>query len=211
MARRTTLLALQVTTFLFTAAIACAQTATGVIEGTVRDDSGAFIAGATIRLVNEATNQAREQVSNEEGIFEFRALPRGDYTLEAERAGFKKQVITNIGLQVAQTQTELDRLKVPASVDGEALQVNVRPGEFVGAPPGQALVVLGDLTKLHVRVDLRAGTLTPGAPVGMLQHVDEWIDRERTDRGYMQTKSSLWLLLKIAYYMLVPRSRGRPF
>ncbi len=52
-----------------------------------------------------------------------------------------------------QTQTELDRLKVLASVDGEVLQVNVRPGEFVGTPPNQALIVLGG-TQKHVRVDI---------------------------------------------------------
>jgi multidrug resistance efflux pump len=34
------------------------------------------------------------------------------------------------------------------------LQVNVHPGEFVGAPPGQALVVLGNVHTLHVRVDI---------------------------------------------------------
>ena len=53
-----------------------------------------------------------------------------------------------------QTQTELDRLVIRALVDGEVLQVNVRPGEFVGAPPSQALVVLGNVTQLHVRVDI---------------------------------------------------------
>ena len=56
--------------------------------------------------------------------------------------------------QVQQAQTELDRLTVRALVDGEVLQVNVRPGEFVGAPPGQALIVLGNTTQLHVRVDI---------------------------------------------------------
>ena len=53
-----------------------------------------------------------------------------------------------------ETQTELDRLVIRALVDGEVLQVNVRPGEFVGAPPSQALVVLGNVTQLHVRVDI---------------------------------------------------------
>jgi HlyD family secretion protein len=56
--------------------------------------------------------------------------------------------------QVAQAQTDLDRLVVRALVDGEVLQVNVRPGEFVGAPPTQALIVLGNVTQLHVRVDI---------------------------------------------------------
>src|SRR5262249_28109357 len=56
--------------------------------------------------------------------------------------------------QISQTETDLDRLTVRALVEGEVLQVNVRPGEFVGAPPGQALVVLGNVHRLHVRVDV---------------------------------------------------------
>jgi multidrug resistance efflux pump len=61
--------------------------------------------------------------------------------------------------QVAQTKTELDRLKIrvllPQGVkEAEVLQVNVRPGEFVGAPPGQALIVLGTVQTKHVRVDI---------------------------------------------------------
>jgi multidrug resistance efflux pump len=56
--------------------------------------------------------------------------------------------------QVRQIETDLDRLVIRALVDGEVLQVNVRPGEFVGAPPDQALIVLGNVTQLHVRVDI---------------------------------------------------------
>jgi HlyD family secretion protein len=62
--------------------------------------------------------------------------------------------VDHAATQVKQTETELDRLVVRAQVDCEVLQVNVRPGEFVGAPPGQALVVLGNVTQLHVRVDI---------------------------------------------------------
>jgi multidrug efflux pump subunit AcrA (membrane-fusion protein) len=56
--------------------------------------------------------------------------------------------------QIEQTRTDLDRALVRAPVDGKVLQVNVRPGEFVGAPPSQALVVLGSIEQLHVRVDI---------------------------------------------------------
>lgn len=55
--------------------------------------------------------------------------------------------------QLDQTQTELERLVVRASVDGEVLQVNVRPGEFVAAQPGP-LVMLGNVHRLHLRVDI---------------------------------------------------------
>jgi HlyD family secretion protein len=56
--------------------------------------------------------------------------------------------------QVEQIQTDLDRCLVRAPVDGKVLQVNVRPGEYVGTPPSQALVVLGSVAKMHVRVDI---------------------------------------------------------
>ena len=56
--------------------------------------------------------------------------------------------------QVEQTMTELDRLRVTAPVTGRVLQKNVRVGEYVGVPPGQALMVLGDVSRLHVRMDV---------------------------------------------------------
>lgn len=69
--------------------------------------------------------------------------------------------------QIEQTRTDIERTLVRAPVDGEVLQVNVRPGEYVGAPPSQALVVLGNLRRLHVRVDIDEHDIPrfkPGAP-----------------------------------------------
>jgi HlyD family secretion protein len=56
--------------------------------------------------------------------------------------------------QLRQAETELDRLVVRAPVRGRVLQKNVREGEYVGVPPGQALMVLGDVSTLHVRMDV---------------------------------------------------------
>lgn len=65
--------------------------------------------------------------------------------------------------QLQQAETELDRHQIaaPESVESgdattewEVLKVNVRPGEFVGTPPGQPLIVLGDTRARHVRVDI---------------------------------------------------------
>jgi multidrug efflux pump subunit AcrA (membrane-fusion protein) len=56
--------------------------------------------------------------------------------------------------QIGQIQTDLDRVLVRAPVDGKVLQVNVRPGEYAGTPPSQALVMLGSVARLHVRVDI---------------------------------------------------------
>ncbi len=69
--------------------------------------------------------------------------------------------------QILQIETDLKRAVVRAPVDGDVLQVNVRPGEYVGTPPGQALVVLGNVHKMHVRVDIDEHDIprfVPGAP-----------------------------------------------
>ena len=55
--------------------------------------------------MTSARGQRWDQTTNSEGFFEFRALPFGDYGLQLERVGFKKEAITDIGLQVAQTVT----------------------------------------------------------------------------------------------------------
>jgi multidrug resistance efflux pump len=105
---------------------------------------------------------AQELVAREQAFRMSQSrLMRAKASLDLLKAGaweFDKLVaraaVEQAEAQVAQTKTELDRLVVRALVDGEVLQVNVRPGEFVGAPANQALVVLGDVEQLHVRVDI---------------------------------------------------------
>ncbi|MGL5096529.1 MAG: HlyD family secretion protein, partial [Planctomycetia bacterium] len=78
--------------------------------------------------------------------------------------------------EVIQARSEVDRLKidlerlvVKSPMDGDVLHVNVRPGEFCAAPSSADLVVLGDVERLHVRVDVdehdipRFRTGTPAA------------------------------------------------
>jgi multidrug resistance efflux pump len=69
--------------------------------------------------------------------------------------------------QVASVEQEIERTIVKALVEGEVLQVNVHPGEFVGTPHNEPLIVLGNVQKLHVRVDIDEHDIprfVPGAP-----------------------------------------------
>lgn len=56
--------------------------------------------------------------------------------------------------QLAQAEVDLERLVVRAPIDATILKVDVRPGEYVGTPPNQTLIMLGDIDVLHVRVDI---------------------------------------------------------
>jgi multidrug efflux pump subunit AcrA (membrane-fusion protein) len=71
------------------------------------------------------------------------------YDTDVTRAAVKRAEA-----EAGKIETELDRLVVRSLVAGRVLQVNVRPGEFVGTPPNQPLVILGNIEKLHVRVDI---------------------------------------------------------
>src|SRR4030095_15360795 len=65
-----------------------AQTVTGAVSGTVVDASGNAVAGATVRLINERTNDSRALTTNESGDFRFTAALPGIYTIKVEQKGF---------------------------------------------------------------------------------------------------------------------------
>ena len=52
------------------------------------------------------------------------------------------------------------------------------------------------------RQKLCRGEIQPGAADGFLDGAEAHIDRVATDRAYIKTKSGLWLILKIAFYMI---------
>lgn len=65
------------------------QGLTGRVSGTVLDSSGAAVAGATAKLVNVGTGQARETTTAASGAFIFGELLPGTYDLNVILSGFK--------------------------------------------------------------------------------------------------------------------------
>jgi len=105
--------------------------ATAEIAGTVRDESGAVIPGAEIKVTQTATGASRTTISNEEGRYIFPALPLGPYVLEATHAGFTSFMQTGIVLQVDSKLTIDIPLKLGAigqevTVEANATQVEAR-------------------------------------------------------------------------------------
>ena len=94
---RTNLLTLLVCLIL---AMAAAGQTFGELSGEVRDPSGALIGGATVTLTNIGTNAARTTQSNDAGVYAFPALAPGNYTLKAEKTGFKSYSRPGVQIQV---------------------------------------------------------------------------------------------------------------
>ena len=80
---------------------------------------------------------------------------RNAHLLAKARLESARAQVLQTEAELASTQTTLERLVVRAPVAGEVLQVNIRPGEFAPAGVGNsALMVLGNLDQLHIRVDI---------------------------------------------------------
>jgi HlyD family secretion protein len=67
---------------------------------------------------------------------------------------------------VANLETEIERCLVRAPVDGQILKIDVRPGEYVAASNAKALMILGDLERLRIRVDIDEQDIGRFAPIG---------------------------------------------
>ena len=75
--------------------IAPAQVTTG-IHGLVKDASGAVVPKAAVKLVDTATNIARNTVSGEDGSFVFVNIPAGKFNLTATAPGFEASILESV-------------------------------------------------------------------------------------------------------------------
>jgi len=71
-----------------TALTVAAQNPTGSIRGTVTDEQGAVISGATVTVTSKATGEVRKVTANEAGAYSVENLLPGEYDIKAEASGF---------------------------------------------------------------------------------------------------------------------------
>jgi hypothetical protein len=69
---------------------AAAQINTSTMDGTVTDPQGALIPRAAVTVVNLATGQALQTVTDDKGHWAVPSLPTGNYTVSVSAPGFKK-------------------------------------------------------------------------------------------------------------------------
>lgn len=119
------------------------------------------------RLISERAVSEQELVEARQGLSMSKAILN---QLQAQHellmAGAWKEDLNVAQATVQEMQAQLEKMKIemerlevraPKTMDVsqfKVLQVNVRPGEVVGSTATQALIVLGDIDQLHVRVDI---------------------------------------------------------
>ncbi|MDQ2977194.1 MAG: TonB-dependent receptor [Acidobacteriota bacterium] len=100
-----------------TALSAFGQENSGSIQGTVKDEKGAAIAGAEVIATSPSLVRPQTTTTDNEGRYNFPTLPIGMYTVTASQSGFSTTKKENIDVRIG-TQLKLD-LEVPvAGVSG---------------------------------------------------------------------------------------------
>ena len=95
----------------------------GTIRGTVTDQSGAVIPGATVTATDVSTGVSRQITSSAGGSFEFlNLLAPAAYNVSVEKAGFHKFVSSNIRLNVNQTYVVAAALQVGSATQQITVQ-----------------------------------------------------------------------------------------
>jgi hypothetical protein len=92
--------------------VAQAQFDVGSLVGTIRDQSGAAVAGASITATNTATNIESSATSNGSGDYEIPSLHVGVYTISAKATNYAEAVAQNIAISVGSRQRIDLELKV---------------------------------------------------------------------------------------------------
>jgi multidrug resistance efflux pump len=125
-------------------------------------------------------SDAEAAMARTQRLFARNAIPASDYDkdryaflaakatyakakadLERVLAGTWKEDLEVARAEVQQAQSQVDSIKISlertfvrAPMDGEVLQLNVRLGQYAAFAWKEPMVVLGDIHRLHVRVDI---------------------------------------------------------
>ena len=148
-----------------------AQTTTGQISGTVKDASGAVIAGATVTATNVDTKASRTVTSGEAGSYVLPLLPPGNYQVVITEAGFQSVTESGIQLDVNQSLAVNPTLNAGATTETVNVQASSQLLDPTTSEVGTVIgrTAVNDLP-LNGRNFTQLLTLVPGAtPVSTSQ------------------------------------------
>ena len=135
------------------ASTARAQSNAGFIRGTVADERGAVVPGATVRLTNAITDYQQTSLTDAQGVYQLVDVPFNAYTLTVEARGFANVTRTltvksnlaqqlNVGLSVAAVSQTVnvfaDNLLEPEKTSPSVVIDRDRITTFPTAQPSRA-------------------------------------------------------------------------
>jgi HlyD family secretion protein len=153
-----------------------AQPATKGREDVAKGEDGVYsaereVTGARFEL-DAALAAKRRGKGSDQQLAEARSrLQKADERLERERLAYARaqaqsdlpapnayeSALTTARANVALAATQLDKTRIRAPKAGTVLQLNTKQGEIVSPSPEQPLVVVGDMSEVHVKAEIDDG------------------------------------------------------
>ena len=130
------------------ASTAIAQETTGNIEGTVKDQSGAVVPGATIKVTGVTRGYSRTLTADDEGNFILVQVPQGTYKVTTSNTGFADRTST---VEVALGQTSTLNIKLEAGGGTAVVDVTV----------DDVVAIDVENNKIQTNINARLTELTP--------------------------------------------------
>ena len=152
-------------------AVATAQVDLGQISGTVVDQSGAVVPGATVTVKNLATNTTRTTVSSQTGAYQVPGLEPGTYQITVTSGSFKpftaKAEVTVGGHVTVDARLSVSTAVTEIQVIGEGgAQVNTQTQELSQVVDTQQLASLPSLTRNPYDFVSLSGNVSAGDNTG---------------------------------------------
>ncbi|MDQ1591663.1 MAG: hypothetical protein QOG71_2290 [Pyrinomonadaceae bacterium] len=121
------------------AAVLTAAQGTGGLRGTITDEFGGIVVGATVTLV-DAAGAEKTATTNDDGVYTFTNLAPGTYTLRATTTGFG--VYENAAVVVAAGRRESLDIKLSVTLENEDVTVAAETPVSTEAENNQSALVI---------------------------------------------------------------------
>lgn len=109
---------------------------------------------ANIEVATAHLNRLKDQLDRLESIQDSRAISQEELKTKKNDVIIANSQLTAAQAQIQQTLRLIERLTVRAPRGGIVLQSNIRTGEFVSTSSLLPIMILGNLDRLQVRVDI---------------------------------------------------------
>jgi hypothetical protein len=174
---------------------------TGGLQGTVKDQSGAAVAGARVTVRNEESGGSQTTTTDAQGVYHFYSVPAGNSALFISMPGFQKFELSNFYLGVGRMNEIDGTLQIGGSTEtvevrGTATQVQTSTAELSEAASKQHVEAegkdLGDYFEYNIKQKITIGK-NQSALVPILQ---ARIDAEKVsiwNEDSKEIRRALWI------------------
>ena len=165
------------------AGMAKGQSSKGILTGTVRDTTGAVVAGANVTITSEDTGVARSLTTTQQGAYRAEGVNPGQFELRVEGAGFATMDVKDIRVAPSVVTSYDPVLSVASAAESLTVEansnlINTENGQLSGTIDQRELadVPIFSLNPIELAatlpgVQLVNPTLNVGGPAGNFEQI----------------------------------------